>query len=350
MNYTLKKNMFSLIQGTGLFAFASRFNTSKGFILMFHRVRKKNEPSVDTSFFHNLGLSITSDYLLTLIDRIQADKKYRFLSLNDISRTEPTQEKFIILTFDDGYIDNYSIVYPILKQRNIPFTLYISNIFPDKHAILWWYLLSELITTRSRVTFTFHKKSYAYDTSTQGKKTSAYAIMEQMIKASIPHHQEELFHSLFIQNGLDPDAYARSETMSWDNIRTLSRDSLVTIGAHTMNHYPLANLGKKELRLEISKAKQELEEKTGRSIEHFSFPYGKHADISPAAMSQVTRAGFRTAVTTCEANIYATDRDSLLRLPRFTISGKFEHPGFLDLCGSGLYAPLLRLERKFTAI
>ena len=348
MNYTLKKNMFSLIQGMGVFSFASRFNRSQGFILMFHRVRKKNEPSVDTSFFHDLGLSITSDYLLTLIDRVQTEKKYRFIPIHGIQKALHHKEKFIVLTFDDGYIDNYSLAYPLLKKRNIPFTVYISNAFPNKHAVLWWYLLSDLITRRNHLAFTFRNHSYDYDTGNHRAKLSTYTIIGQMIKNSIPHGQEELFDSLFVQNGMDPYVYTHSETMSWENVRTLARDPLVTIGAHTMNHYPLANLRKKELHREICSAREELEKKTGTAIEHFSFPYGKQADISPEASALVMRAGFRTAVTTCEANIHTTDRDSLLRLPRFTISGKFQHPGFLDLYGSGLYASLLRLEKKLT--
>ncbi len=348
MNYALKKNLFTLLQGAGMFSLASRFTGSQGFILMFHRIRTENTPSVDTSFFHNLGLSITRAYLEKIIADVTSGNTYTFIPIQDIHNALRSNKKFIVLTFDDGYNDNYSIAYPLLKQKNIPFTVYISNVFPEKQAILWWYLLSELITENEHLTFDFHHTRYAYPTARPEEKASAYAALEEMIKKNIPHNQEELFDALFVQNGLDLYTYSDSETMSWKQIQTLARDPLVTIGAHTRSHCPLANMGKKELHEEIGRAKQELEQKTGTAVEHFSFPYGKQNDISPEAFAEVIRAGFKTAVTTHEANIYATDRHRLLCLPRFTMSGKFEHPGFLDLYGSGIYAPLLRLEKKLT--
>lgn len=40
-------------------------------------------------------------------------------------------EKAIMLTFDDGYLDNWVIVYPILKELGVKFTIYVSQEFVD---------------------------------------------------------------------------------------------------------------------------------------------------------------------------------------------------------------------------
>ena len=53
--------------------------------------------------------------------------------------------KQVLLTFDDGYKDNYDLAYPILKKYNIPFAVFLTTSFPEKEAILWWYIIEDLI-------------------------------------------------------------------------------------------------------------------------------------------------------------------------------------------------------------
>ena len=44
---------------------------------------------------------------------------------NSVQRGETLPENPIIITFDDGYLSNYEIAYPILKRLNIPATIFI---------------------------------------------------------------------------------------------------------------------------------------------------------------------------------------------------------------------------------
>lgn len=36
-------------------------------------------------------------------------------------------ERLAVLTFDDGYLDTYTTAFPLLRERNLPFTLYLST-------------------------------------------------------------------------------------------------------------------------------------------------------------------------------------------------------------------------------
>ena len=70
---------------------------------------------------------------------ISLDQLYERLLHNSI------EKPFVCFTFDDGYVDNYEIAYPVLKKHNIPFAIYVTTSFPDNTAILWWYILEDLV-------------------------------------------------------------------------------------------------------------------------------------------------------------------------------------------------------------
>lgn len=96
-----------------------------GEVWQLHRVT--NEQSVQS---HHRPYEITPARLESLIVEYQ-NKGYEFISIQEVavrmsleSRVK-SQEKFVAVTLDDGYADNYEIAYPIFKKYNIPFCIYL---------------------------------------------------------------------------------------------------------------------------------------------------------------------------------------------------------------------------------
>ena len=81
--------------------------------------------------------------------------------------------------------------------------------------------------------------------------------------------------------------------MTSEQLCILATEPLCTIGAHTLSHPKLDEFDEQEQWTEIFDSKLKLEEKIGKSIYHFSYPYGAHNQIS---MDCVKRAGFSSAV------------------------------------------------------
>ena len=67
------------------------------------------------------------------------------------------------------------------------------------------------------------------------------------------------------------------------------------IGSHTLTHPFLTRLTLKRAREEISASKKKLEDRFGRPVRHFCYPYG---DWNPAVRDLVVAAGYKTACTT----------------------------------------------------
>ena len=101
----------------------------QGEIWMLHRVveQRSEDPN-------QRELEVTPEYLEQVISKYLKNG-YTFVPIDSVFNAH----RFICLTFDDGYRDNYTTALPILKRLGIPFAIYISTNFIDNKQPMWWY-------------------------------------------------------------------------------------------------------------------------------------------------------------------------------------------------------------------
>ena len=79
-------------------------------------------------------LEVTREWLEQKILEYQKNG-YTFIPIDSIFNSH----RFVCVTFDDGYRDNYTIAYPLLKRLGVPFTVYVTTGFIDNRLPMWWY-------------------------------------------------------------------------------------------------------------------------------------------------------------------------------------------------------------------
>ncbi|MCF8245299.1 MAG: polysaccharide deacetylase family protein [Saprospiraceae bacterium] len=321
------------------------FYSGLGHVLTFHRV----VPETGERRIHNhQTLEITPEHLeRTILFFIK--KGYSFYSLDqlfDRLTLGGLNEKFVVFTFDDGYRDNLTVAYPILKKYGIPFTVYITTCFPDRTAILWWYILEDMLRAKNKVDFQWAGKRYSFSCRTQPEKEIAFDSIRRFFTQSFClENHEEMYRAVFgdFQSGLR--APVLEYAMSWEEIRELGNDPLVTIGAHTVNHFPLKQLGNDALETEIFESKRIIETQTGLPVEHFAYPFGKAVEASFREFEAVKSLGFKTAVTTRIGSVFAEHKNSLECLPRISINQVTE-AAVLELQTSGMLPFLINKGKR----
>ncbi|TWT35696.1 Gellan lyase precursor [Posidoniimonas corsicana] len=187
-------------------------------------------------FYHRVADSSPNDWTMSCGDFEQqvewVAEHYDVISLAEAQRRIAAgQNKWpsVCLTFDDGYADNCDFALPLLLRKKLPFTYFVST----DHVL--------------------NGQPFGHD----------------------------------VQNGvaLRPNSLAE--------IRSLA-DAGVEIGAHTRSHADLGRIHDPGLlHNEIAGSKADLEDKLGRSIDYFAFPFGLHANMSPHAFRIARQAGFR---------------------------------------------------------
>ncbi|GAP22653.1 polysaccharide deacetylase family protein [Leptolinea tardivitalis] len=324
---------------SGLSRLARPFAPYMGALLMFHRVVV---PDGLPRIRLNQTYEVTPDHLRTVI-AFYRQREFDFISLDDMIERLQKKEKsprFVCFTFDDGYADTLTTAYPILKEEGIPFCIYLTTDFPDRKARFWWNILEDTLLSRPEIHFSLDGKEHTIIcNSLEEKETAFQSICQIVLKAGCG--VSAAWRAVFEPLSIDVESATQKLALSWEQINTLGHDPLVTIGAHTCSHPPLAGLTEQEAQDEMQNSRQIIWEKTGLRAEHFAYPYGSPLEVTDREIKLASRLGFKTAATTNQGNVYAYHRNRLLQLPRININ-ESEGLQTLTLAADGCIAQTIR--------
>jgi peptidoglycan/xylan/chitin deacetylase (PgdA/CDA1 family) len=247
---------------------------------------------------------------------------YSFYSLDDLYNSSgfiQTNKKFVVYTFDDGYAGCLKYGAPIFEKYQIPYSIYICTQMIENKLVLWWYLLEEIILNNSVISFESNNLKYRYECTTLKEKFNSFFKIRELIIEAGQDYKETLLTDIFSGYTNDYFALCKKYSLTWDEIKMMSESKLVTFGAHTINHYNLVRLSPMDAHREILLSKEILEQKIGREVNHFAYPFGGIGQVSEREIEMVERAGFRTAVTSLEGNYFEKHRKETYALPRLII-------------------------------
>jgi peptidoglycan/xylan/chitin deacetylase (PgdA/CDA1 family) len=288
-----------------------------GHILMFHSVLP---PQKGLRVVNNF-LEVTPEHLEKVI-QFFLKRRFQILSLDEMVEQLSAgnrHAKFVVFTFDDGYLDNLIYAYPIFKKYNIPFTIYITTNFPDYKATIWWYPLEEVLKSNPAIKFQFKGVEYNFECEQAHQKEAAFIKIRTLIQSCIETDKKELLDAIFHPYHMNLADRTKSLVLTWDQIKQLSEDPLVTIGAHTINHFRLGALSLEDAKTEIEESLKVIEYQLGKRVQHFSYPFGTKNDVGEREFQLAKEAGLKTAATTRPANIFPGHKDHLHALPRINI-------------------------------
>ena len=148
------------------------------------------------------------------------------------------KRRFVCITFDDGYRDKLQYAYPILKKHEVPFALYVPTSFPDRIGELWWLALERVVANNDRIGLYDRRPRAALRLrapSTRSATSTSSSIGG--CAASRPRTNCARRSAIWRRATVSTSkAFCDELCMTWEDIAELSRDPLVTIGAHTVNH------------------------------------------------------------------------------------------------------------------
>lgn len=251
MRKIVKKAVLGFLKYSKVYHILKPYFRGNGMILMFHRVLP--DLNSHNRILNNLALEVSAEFLESII--VELKKDYEIISLDSLYEKlmhNSNGKPFVCFTFDDGYVDNYEVSYPILKKHNVPFTIYVTSSFPEKKAILWWHMLESLLLNSNVITFKYSDSKYYFNTGNLKQKNNTFRQLSHLILNSPQHQIKNFIDALFHDSDCSVSAATyNSLAMTWDQIIELSNDPLVTIGAHTENHYNLKQLTAEEVKWEI---------------------------------------------------------------------------------------------------
>ena len=222
------------------------------------------------------------------------NNKIDVISIDELYKLDFNPPKFsVVLSFDDGYKDNIKIAYPILKEKNFPFIIYLIPKILNEEPWVWWIELWDQLQKKNMIIIDKDK----IDVSTEDLKISLFLRIKKKMKLLQIKAQKKMIKELF---DLSSTTNMSEFFLNEKEIKLLIEDKLVTIGSHSQDHLSLKKFSKNIIYDQINKSKIYLEKYFDISIKHFSYPYGQNEDIAFYEHEILSALGFVTSVTTMD--------------------------------------------------
>jgi peptidoglycan/xylan/chitin deacetylase (PgdA/CDA1 family) len=316
MNWFQRKILGFFVKTKGFFS--SPLFSGKGLIFMLHRVLPELERNAYTL---NKDLAITPEKLEEFILFFK-QKGYVFISLDELADWLEgkinLRQKFICLTFDDGYQDNLIYGLPLLKKHNVPATIYITNCLPNGAAIMWWYLFENHVKYQTQLILNSSKGVSEFCWTDEEDAFSQFGKVSEAIKMIPGNELKDVLSLSFGLSVSEMEKQGESISLSWDEIKELSNDPLITIGAHTMNHISVKHQMEESVFDEMKESKNEIEKQIGKEVVHFAYPFGGEFDVSKRDLDIAAKVGFKSCTLNQPGNIFKRNKknkQALARMP-----------------------------------
>lgn len=260
---------------------------------------------------------------------------FRCISLSTLSehiqrgKFEPYS---VVVTFDDGYRNNYTNAFPLLMKYKIPATIFITTNLTDTDQFIWSDKIAAVLTVTEAETVS--ADGTRLPISTAEEKALAYRHIVNNLKKHTPRRIVE--HINVLMNRLNvseadlksPHLQSCFGHLTWGEIKTMLASGLIEIGSHGKSHSILSRLSPFEARNEIVQSQAVLDANLGNfgPVKFFAYPNGEPTDYTHNTHKTLKTAGFQAVLTTSPKRICkSSDR---YELPRICIGNQCDLNAF----------------------
>jgi peptidoglycan/xylan/chitin deacetylase (PgdA/CDA1 family) len=249
--------------------------------------------------------------------------------------------KFVCLTFDDGYRDNYDYAFPICASLGVPMVVHVTTGFVRRTDPIWWLGLEQIVALSDDLELLEKGDIHCLPMRTSQQKRKAYNHATRRLRAAPREELRQVCQHLGSAYGLSFSDLTDRHALTPAMMREMHDSGLVEFGAHTVSHANLQRLSDDEARHEMAGSRDDLRHFLGSEVHHFAFPYGRADDAGPREFALCRAIGFDTAVTTRMGNVFHPHREQMHALPRLTIRGDYHDLREAEVLLSGAF-PALR--------
>jgi peptidoglycan/xylan/chitin deacetylase (PgdA/CDA1 family) len=205
----------------------------------------------------------------------------------------------VVVTFDDGYVDNYQNALPILEETEVPATIFVTtgNLGSDKE--FWWDTLERILLQPrclpDALQLEINGSRQEWQIQTPEQRWQAHQSIHKHLRSLSADEQEQVLQALAEWAAIERSHRPGYRSVTRQELARLAQSKMIDIGAHTVSHPALKRLPIQDQYVEIMSSRRTLEELIPGPITTFSYPFGS---FSNETIKMIKKAGFRAACTT----------------------------------------------------
>ena len=327
---SFKRKLMNLAYETGLIRAGRGLWAKSLTVINYHRIDNPHRNDFD-SFKPNV--SATPDDFSRQMDYLS--KWFNVISIQHVLQWLDGQKDLpsyaALITFDDGYLDNYTFAYPILRGHNFPALIFLTTEHIGTDLPFYWDMAAYCFhhTKRDQITFPDGTRA-TWSTPEQLDQVSKKWI--ELMK-TLPQ-AEKIVYVQYLPEALNvsiPGGFFKNLMMNWDHVKDMHKGG-IDFGAHTMHHPILTRISLDEVRAEVAGSRSRIERELAEPVLSFAYPNGQSSDLNDEIETIVANTGIRAAFTLLNGpSSQAEVKRDPLAIRRIFISYKHSLPEYAAL-------------------
>jgi peptidoglycan/xylan/chitin deacetylase (PgdA/CDA1 family) len=244
-------------------------NKSSITVLTYHGITDKQSNINDFCFVDEEEFDKQMEYISKHFEVKSAEEAY----LNSYSNQKPVA----VITFDDGFFNNFSHAFPILKKYGLPATIFLSTKYIESKDTVWFCKIIQVIESSQEKEISW--RGALLPIKSGPDKRLASSLIQADLKKLHPAYIEEELITLFDSLNTNIDFNGTPYGMLTEkSVKEMQESKLISFGAHSHNHSILSRLSEDESEIEICESLLQVQKLTGRKCNMFAYPNGDIGD------------------------------------------------------------------------
>jgi len=231
-------------------------------------------------------------------------KKCRVFNFSDLLDFKIKKKFFpknsYIITFDDGFKNNYNYAFKILKKLNLKATIFVCPGNISKKKIFWVDHIQNLVTfTKVKKIFLIIKKKKTYfSIKSLNEKINSIEKIKALCKKVSNNEKNKILKFLESQTGL----YCKNkinkelqECLSWGELKKMYKSGVFEVGYHSFEHEILSRLNKRQLKNNVSSSINLINKKINKKVITASYPEGRREHFSKNVINVLRNCNIKLA-------------------------------------------------------
>jgi peptidoglycan/xylan/chitin deacetylase (PgdA/CDA1 family) len=261
-------------------------------VLAYHRIIESDS---DDFTYYQPNVSATPAMFKDQMDFV--DKRFNVINLDAlvafIEDGKPLPPRPLLITFDDGYLDNYENAFPILKSYGFPAVIFLMTASMDNPVRPWWDACAYYFQHTAKSIISLPIGSFQINVP-EDRIRIREAVMRQLKK--LPEIEKQavmaaLPEATDVKPPIDPPLF-----VNWDQVRDLVANG-VACQPHTVTHPILTRIPDDEVQRQLTESRDCIKTETGQAITAFAYPNGTPADYNKAAIEILRNLDYKVAFT-----------------------------------------------------
>jgi peptidoglycan/xylan/chitin deacetylase (PgdA/CDA1 family) len=260
-------------------------------VLNYHRVGDAEETPYDSGTFGPTADQFDWElgYLKSRFDCVTLEE-----ALAMMTGKAPVRPSLLI-TFDDGYLDNYQTAFPILRARGLQATFFLPTDFIGTERLPWWDMVAYIVKHSRNESFKVQYPQPAeFHLDRERPSATVFQVLQFCSNNATTDYAPLIDQLEAACDCARPTTSAARCFLSWDEAREMQSAGM-TFGSHTHTHEVLSGLPSERQFSELTESRAILERELGRTIDILAYPVGRPYTFNGETHAALERSGYRAA-------------------------------------------------------